>query len=153
MQAAPAKYVYSFSDYEQDVKIFADMINQEKRFTHIIAPYRGGLPLGVALSNKTESPLSIIKYQRYDGVPHGIYDGVSMMHNAGITSNELIVLVDDLVDEGITMIKCVEYLRTMFPMNPIKVYTLFGRKSIDIDAEATYLREHPGRWIHFEPWE
>lgn len=149
MKPDSVKHIYSFSDYSQDIKLLANMINEESRETHIVTPYRGGLPLGVALSNKTDSPLSILEYQRYDGNTKE----VKLMHNANISSNELLILIDDLVDEGITMAKSVEFLRREFPNNPVKVFTIFGKHDIDFPVKSTYLREHPGRWIHFEPWE
>lgn len=155
MNPTQDKHIYTLDDYGRDVQKITDYINRDFKYksTHIVAIYRGGLPLGVALSNKTESPLSILNYQRYDGGVQCTRDEVDIIHNASISSNETLIIVDDLVDEGVTMDKCVEYLRNKFPMNPIQVYTIFGKKDHKQTYESTYLREYPGKWIHFEPWE
>lgn len=144
-----SKHIYTFNEYEQDIKTITEMIQKYNKETHIIAPYRGGLPLGVALSNRTESPLSILDYQRYDGDS----DKVSLIKNANIASNQTLVLVDDLVDEGITIKKCIEFLHENFPNNPIQIITIFGRKDIDFAAPNLYVREKTDGWIQFEPWE
>ena len=62
------KHIYSFNDYSKDINIITEHLKGLYRDIHIVALYRGGLPLGVALSNRTNSPLSILNYyQRYDG--------------------------------------------------------------------------------------
>ena len=115
---------------------------------HLVTPYRGGLPLGVRLSNELDVPLSILNYQRYDGDSKE----VKFMYNAGISSSECIVLVDDIVDEGVTITKSVEFLREQFPMNKILVYTIFGNDK-NHNPSWNYSFTHTGKWITFLPWE
>jgi len=143
------KHIYSFNDYSKDINIITEHLKGLYRDIHIVALYRGGLPLGVALSNRTNSPLSILNYQRYDGKS----DEVEFIKNSDIVSSQLLIVVDDLIDEGITMTKSIEFLQKKFPNNPIEIYTIFGRFQLQFSVKNTYLREHPSRWVHFEPWE
>ena len=146
MPKTPEKHHYTFADYDYDlIKITWKYKSQNN--LHIVAPYRGGLPLGVALSNRLDAPLSILDYQRYDGET----EEVSFMKNAGIEVTHKIILVDDLVDEGITIDKCYEFLSKEYPHNDIEVLTIFGRPGYR--KKYNYMREHPKKWIHFDPWE
>lgn len=117
--------------------------------THIVTLYRGGLPLGVSLSNKLKVPLSILDYQRLDGVDKESQE-VSFIKNANIKEDCTILLVDDIADEGITIRKSIEFLNEHFPKNKIIVYTLIGNKKHNKDWK--YSIENNGNWQVF-PWE
>ena len=137
-------------DFEIAVKDVAEMINDEKIYNdvHVIAPYRGGLPLGVRLSNQCKVPLSILDYQRLDGDS----EIVSFMKNANINSSETLFLVDDIADEGITLNKCLEFLQKEFPGSKIVIYTIFGNNEKH-NPKWKYTFKHEGNWIQFVPWE
>lgn len=144
---SPEKQIYTWSEYIKDIDSFVNILSNEIKPLHIITLYRGGLPLGTVLSNRMTAPLSILKLQRYDSDDKE----VSFMHNAGVTSNESIVLVDDLVDAGVTINKSIQYIRNNFPNNSLRVLTIFGKKDFISDTKIEYLREHEGKWIVFEP--
>lgn len=139
-------HIYTFKDYKEDLERIINILENIKKDIHIIAPYKGGLPLGTAIANYFKAPLSILKMQRYDDND----DTASFIYNANISSSEELILVDDLWDTGETILKCVEFLHQQFPNNSIRVITIFGRS--DHSGKHEYIRDHPCDWIVFEPW-
>jgi len=148
------KVYFEYSDFDYAVGQVAELIKKERDIgyeVHIVTPYRGGLPLGVRLSNQCNVPLSILDYQRLDGTSNES-KVVSMMKNAGIKEDDVIYLVDDIADKGVTINKCLGFLSTEFPRNTLKVYTIFGDKLIH-NPSWKYSFEHNKKWIQFIPWE
>ena len=142
-------YNYYYDQYYNDVATL------KKRFDkitnpHIVAIYRGGLPLGVHLSNTLNCPLSIVKYQSRDGEDHKAewllnLTGDKKLHPKFFP--ELIV-VDDIYDTGETF-RAVLNLPE-FQDNPnYRAIALFGNPNED---GVLYLNEQVYRWIVF-PWE
>jgi hypoxanthine phosphoribosyltransferase len=142
------KVYFESHDFEYAVAEVSTMIERERNKVHLVAPYRGGLPLGVRLSNQCKVPLSILDYQRLDGDS----EEVSVIKNASISSSETIYLVDDIADEGITINKCLEFLSKEFPNNKIVVYSIFGNDEKH-PPKWKYTFKHLGDWIVFIPWE
>lgn len=140
-------YVYDIQDYKDDLDRIENILKKNSKDVHIIAPYKGGLPMGTALANRLDAPLSILKMQRYDGADKE----ASFIYNANISVSEHLVLVDDLWDTGETIIQCVKFLQEQFPNTSIQVITIFGRDEHKLKHD--YLREHPNEWIKFEAWE
>ena len=140
------KLYFEYSDFEESIEDIISKINKKSN-NHLITLYRGGLPLGVRLSNELNLPLSLLDYQRLDGDSLE----VTMMKNANISSDQTLILIDDIADEGITITKSVEYLYKHFPNNPVQVYTIFGSKKHDSKWMYTY--EHNKEWVVFIPWE
>ena len=142
------KVYFDADDFEYAEAEVTTMISREKDDVHLIAPYRGGLPLGVRLSNECNVPLSILDYQRLDGDSKE----VSIMKNVGICSNEILYLVDDIADKGITINKCLEFLIQEFPNNRVIVYSILGNDEIH-PPKWRYTYKHTGDWVVFGPWE
>lgn len=133
-----------------------DLINQNLtgvQKPHIISLYRGSLPIGVQLSNYLNIPLSIIDYQMYDGDTKE----PKLIKNAGITADDLIILIDEICDRGITLKLTEKYIREMFPYNKILIYTIVGSKEhpkhyhYSIEHEVNQFTKEKA-WIIF-PWE
>lgn len=133
-----------------------DIINQNLtgvQKPHIVSLYRGSLPLGVKLSNKLQAPLSIIDYQSYDGKSKK----PELMKNAGITAEDLLVVIDDICDKGDTLRLTEEYIKAWFPYNKILIYTIVGSKEhpkhyhYSIEHEVNQFTREKA-WVVF-PWE
>jgi len=151
MYTEKGKVYFEWEDFEIAVAESDALIKIEQSIgnnVHLVAPYRGGLPLGVRMSNQCKIPLSILDYQRLDGDSKT----VSMMKNAGINDDDVIYLIDDIADEGITINKCLEFLTTEFPHNRIEVYTIFGNANIH-NPSWRYSFRHDGDWVQFIPFE
>ena len=120
---------------------------------HIVSLYRGSLPIGVQLSNSLNAPLSIIDYQTRDGKSKK----PKLLKNAGITASDLLVVIDDICDSGVTFKLTEEYIKSWFPNNQIIFWTVLGSK--EHPEHYKYSIEHPKdetsgekAWIVF-PWE
>ena len=123
-----------------------DLITQNLehgKHPHIVSLYRGSLPLGVKLSNQLQVPLSIIDYQSYDGASKK----PELIKNAGITADDLLILVDDICDKGDTLRVVEEYIRGWFPNNVLLIYTVVG--STKHPSHYNYSIEHENQWIVF----
>lgn len=110
---------------------------------HIISLYRGSLPLGVKLSNQLNASLSIVDYQSYDGKSKK----PELIKNAGITAEDLLVIIDDICDKGETIKLTEEYVKAWFPYNKILIYTIVG--SNKHPERYNYSIEHENRWVVF----
>ena len=139
------KTYFDWDDYE----VFVDIIykNLKDKKVHLVAIYRGGLVLGTHLSNKLNAPLSIIDFQSYDGkTKEPIF-----IKNAGIEDEE-IVIVDDILDTGNTMIKTKQFLENLQNHNKISGYVLYrSDKTNEVDFEVKHVTISDS-WVVF-PWE
>ena len=139
------KIEYSWQDFDKDVETIIKYINKKSnKKKHIVTLYRGGLPLGVTLSNKCNSPLSIIDYQRLDGNsenPKPIF-----IINK-IKDGDHIFLVDDIYDTGKSMNESYKFLSLKYPNSDIEGITLVGSGN-----QFFYTTQHKEDWIKF-PWE
>lgn len=134
---------YPFEEYISDIGKFSEIIEKEN-ISDVVTMYRGGLVLGTHLSNVTNTNLSIIDYQTYDGSSK---EPLLVINK--LTPDSKILIVDDLVDSGRTMKAVVEYLESLGYFN-YKVVTIFG----DLDKSSTweFLKPKPDKWIRFW-WE
>jgi len=59
-------YNYTFEEYESDIKSLRDTLSDIKNI-HLIAMYRGSIPIAVHLSNLLNCEMSIIKLEKLNG--------------------------------------------------------------------------------------
>lgn len=141
------KVRYSYNDYIEDLNQMQPIM---ENIEHIIAIYRGSLPMGVHLSNMYNIPISIIDYQSRDGeteLPYLMKDALSK------TDSSKVLVLDDIYDSGLTMKVVKDYLESYdrwFNITPKFHYmTIYGKEN---PHGVNYLREHTGDWIEFW-WE
>jgi len=123
--------VYPQKIYENDIKHICQIIEYEIQLNdvHLLGLYRGGL-------------------QRYDGDDKEF----ELIYNANITSNQKIFIIDDIIDEGTTLNKTVEYLHKNFPNNKIEAIVLFEstkNKKIKCDITCYHVSDE---WVVFQPF-
>ena len=136
---------YTHDMFEEDVQVFKQAY-RSYGCDHIVTLYRGGLPLGVRLSNELNCPLSIIDYQSYAGKKT---EHMSLIKDDGIKSKDVILLVDDICDSGNTMKKAIDFLHENTKDIKIIPFTIFGSK----DRDCHFCRENSEQWVQFLPWE
>ena len=163
------KILYTDDMFCRDVDWIRRLINsQTEKFEAIIAPYRGGLPLGVKLSHILNLPLGIINYQRLDGVS-GVNGEISLAIEP-IGKDDLgnpikfkeftdsVLLVDEICDTGETMVKAIKYLKELNPNIEIKVICLYASNDGDefvmsqTGVNIMPCRDNKNKWVTF-PWE
>ena len=118
------KLQVTWEEFDDDVSFLKKEILKIDN-PHLVTLVRGGLPLGVSLSNKLGLPLSLIDFQTRDG-KYGVRPKAPrLIKNDGYYINQTFVLIDDIFDLGLTLAKSVDLLRDTFPNCKIKIFTLY----------------------------
>ena len=175
-QPITVKVNYTDSMFRDDIDwIRKYCITEKLKFDAIIAPYRGGMPLGVKLSHILDLPLGVINYQRLDGsqkdkkISLAIEPiGKEIVTNEDGSKSEVpvpfifmkgtVLLVDEICDTGKTMVKTIKYLKLLNPKVNIKVICLYANNDGDeyvisqTGVNITPIRNNENKWIIF-PWE
>ncbi len=136
------KVYYTWKDFEEDVGNIKAVI-EENKITHIVTLYRGGLTLGVKLSNVCKLPLSIVDYQSYDGKSKEPI----VIKDAGIKKEDTILIVDDIIDTG----NSIKNTQEVFKENNVIICSIYGNNKVH-DKKWLYCKEHKNEWVIF-PWE
>lgn len=137
------KLHYSWNEYQTDIEDISKYLTSLDRSIHLVSLYRGSLGMGAHLSNAMDVPLSIIKFQTRDGDDKT----PTFIHKAKIENDDLIVIVDDIYDTGLTLDKTEEYIKSMM-YNDVEKVVLFSNKAM----EGYAANASNGKWVAF-PWE
>lgn len=161
------KKFYNSLEFDYDCLLIKQEIDLEEiKYDCIIAPYRGGLPLGVKLSHILDLPLGVIEFQRLDGRNKNPIRNLSIepvgKDGFSFWTHKKILLVDDICDTGITIEKIYKYLKSIKPNCEIVIITLFGSNDSREHLEKNiknfdsinfkYLNDCSSKWVVF-PWE
>ena len=109
------------------------------KFTHVYGPPRGGLPIAVHLSHHLN-----LEY----------VDNLDILFDDVIT-NANILIVDDIVDTGRTMLDIKFILDNIIEINPTVQYKLMAinyKSRADIKPELFYQEVDNDTWVVY-PWE
>ena len=126
------------------------------KFDRILAIARGGLRPGDALSRLFSVPLDIISASSYRAEA-GTKQGELVISTAiASTQHALagsVLVVDDLVDSGRTLIEIVALLKERYPaMSEIKTACLWGKSCSVVKPDFVALDLADSPWIH-QPFE
>jgi uncharacterized protein len=156
----PDIYV-SWSDYHQKIEQLAAQIYQSGwEFNQIICLARGGLRVGDILSRIYDQPLAILATSSYSGAGKQERGNLIFSEHVTMTTETLgsrILLVDDLVDSGVTLQETIPWLKEYgkTPVEDIRTAVIWYKECsvITPDYYVDYLADNP--WIHqpFEPYE
>ena len=136
-------YSYTFGEYESDVRSLRKTLSEIKNI-HLVAVYRGSIPVVVHLSNVLNCEMSIIRLHASDG-------NVSQIEfvSNNIKENHHLVVMEDIYDTGRTIKSIQSMMEVEYKDHTISYYSLFGKEN---DMGVVYLREKNKKWISF-PWE
>jgi uncharacterized protein len=148
----------SWSDYHQTIERLAVTIHQSGwKFNQIICLAKGGLRVGDTLSRLFDLPLAILSTSSYGGINNQVRGSVTFSHDLTMTTPNLgnhVLLVDDMVDSGITLKKSLIWLdrKYGFYTEEVKTAVLWYKECsvITPDFYVNYLPDNP--WIH-QPFE
>lgn len=155
----PDLYV-SWSDYHQTIEQLAAKVHASGwRFNQIVCIARGGLRVGDLLSRIFKTPLAIIFTQSYTGEAGTERGEITVSRHISMTTRELgdrVLLVDDLVDSGVTLDVVKRHLLEHYPaVKEIRTAVLWYKacSAVAPDYHVKYLADNP--WIHqpFEPYD
>ena len=146
----------TWSEYHHKIENLAVKIHESNwQFDHIVCLAKGGLRVGDILCRIYDKPLAILSTASYGG-KNNQERGVIKFSEHLTTIKPLgkrILLVDDLVDSGISLAESIHWLRK-YAKNMIDLRTAviwYKGTSIEIpDYYVDYLPDNP--WIH-QPFE
>jgi hypoxanthine phosphoribosyltransferase len=152
----------SWSEYYQKIEQLAAKVYESRwEFNQIVCLARGGLRVGDILSRIFDQPLAILSTSSYRGSGGKtarstiVFSQDLTMTTANLGSH--ILLVDDLVDSGVSLQKTLIWLdrKYGFYIEEIRSAVLWYKacSKIKPDYYVDYLAENP--WIHqpFEKYE
>ena len=142
------KVYYSYDECLKDCKI---LIPQIKKYNPdaIVAIARGGLVLGHLLSEALETrEIYSLNSIHYDGTTK--LNTFEIFNIPDLSRKHKIVLVDDIVDSGESMVEILKILKEKYPHCEFKIATVYYKSSALIQPDFT-VREAKS-WIEFF-WE
>lgn len=153
----PDIYV-SWSEYHQKIEQLAVKIYQSNwQFNQIICLARGGLRVGDILSRIYKQPLAILATTSYGGAMQQTRGNLTIAQNLTMTSTSLgshILLVDDLVDSGVTLRQTIPWLKQHCGdrIQEIRTAVIWYKACSEVvpDYYVDYFADSP--WIH-QPFE
>lgn len=155
----------TWSEYHHKIEKLAVKIYKSNwQFDHIVCLAKGGLRVGDILCRLYDKPLAILSAASYEGEKNQergeikFSQHLSTIYPLADHSQEIaglsILLVDDLVDSGISLRESVNWLKTRYAKNILEIRTAviwYKNTTIEIpDYYVDYLPDNP--WIH-QPFE
>ena len=147
----------SWDVYHQAIEQLAKQVHaSEWEFDHILCLARGGLRPGDIFSRLFKRPLAILSTSSYRedyGMQRGTLDIAPHITTTHHPIQGRVLLMDDLVDSGITLQQVQQYLIAHYPaITKLKTAVIWFKSSsvITPDYYHQYLENHT--WIH-QPFE
>ena len=147
----------SWDEYHHAIEALALMVHESGwRFDHVLCLARGGMRPGDIFSRIFDVPLAILStssYREEEGTVRGSLDIAKYITMTRGALSGRVLLVDDLVDSGVTLEQVQTHLRTNFPaVTEVKSAVIWCKacSSVRPDFSLKYLESNP--WIH-QPFE
>ncbi len=151
----------SWEEYHTKIEQLAAQIYRSQwEFDQILCLARGGLRIGDLLSRIYDKPLAILSTSSYGGKDFQERGNLTIANNITMTTATLgkrILLVDDLVDSGVTLARILEWLKQHeeFAITEVRSAVLWFKECsiAKPDYYVDFLAGNP--WIHqpFEKYE
>ena len=137
---------YSYDEFAVDTKKMAKQIKDEFDPEVILAVARGGLTLGhslaVALNNRNLFTLNSIHYEDTNKL-----DTINIFNVPDLSKYTKILLVDDIIDSGESMVEIKRELLKRYSNLDIKIATVFYKEKALLLPEFKVKEAHD--WIEF----
>lgn len=150
----------SWEEYHRSIERLAVLVRDSAwEFNQIVCIARGGMRVGDVLSRIFKLPLAIISTHSYEGDAGTVRGDITVAKYMTMTTPSLgdrVLVVDDLVDSGVTLDVVKKHLLIEFPMiKDIRTAVLWYKAVSKYvpDYYVEYLGDSP--WIHqpFEPYD
>ena len=137
---------YSYDEFAVDAKKMAKQIKDEFDPEVILAVARGGLTLGhslaVALKNRNLFTLNSIHYEDTNKL-----DTIQIFNVPDLSRYTKILLVDDIIDSGESMVEIKRELLKRYQNLDIKIATVFYKEKALLLPEFKVKEAHD--WVEF----
>ena len=147
----------SWDEYHRKIEQLALLIYESGwQFDRILCLARGGVRPGDILSRIFNVPLAVLSTSSYRddaGTVQGDLDIAMHITQTGGSLAGRLLVVDDLLDSGVTVEKVVLHVKTQFPaVSEIRVGAIWQKacSRVTPDFVVEYLETNP--WIH-QPFE
>lgn len=158
MNVSSEKHLWvSWDEYHKEIVELARMVHDSGwEFDQVLCLARGGVRPGDVLSRIFDVPLAILStssYREEAGTVQGMLDIAKHITMTKGTLAGRILLVDDLVDSGVTLQKVQSHLKENFPaVTEVRSAVIWCKacSSVRPDYFLQYLEHNP--WIH-QPFE
>ncbi|EAI3905448.1 phosphoribosyltransferase [Campylobacter lari] len=139
-------YYYAYGEFQKEIIPFTRKIKEEFNPDVLLAIARGGMTLGHFLAegmgNRNLFSLNSIHYEDTQKL-----DTIKIFNIPDLSSYKKVLLVDDIIDSGETMIEIKRVLSQKFPHLELKVASVFYKTSALLIPEF-YIKEAK-EWIDF----
>ncbi|NLY03807.1 MAG: phosphoribosyltransferase [Campylobacter sp.] len=137
---------YSYGEFEKDVKEISKIVADRYSPDALVAIARGGLTLGhfmaIALKSRNLFTLNSIHYNDEQKL-----DTIDIFNVPNLSKYRKILLIDDIVDSGESMVEILRVLREKYPKAEFKVATIFYKPHALVIPDFTI--KEATDWIEF----
>lgn len=137
---------YTYDEFARDVRVMARQIRDEFAPDAILAVARGGMTLGhslaVALNNRNLFSLNSIHYENTNKL-----DTIDIFNIPDLSGVSKVLLVDDIVDSGESMVAIKAELLRLYPELEIKIATVFYKNTALLLPE--FRVKEATEWVEF----
>ncbi len=141
----------SWDEYHRMIEQLALQIYESNyRFDSILCLARGGLRVGDVISRIYDRPLAILaarSYREAAGTQQGELDIAEFITKTGAEIEGKLLLVDDLVDSGVTLTRVVEHVKRRFA-----AVTELRSAVLWVKAIATFRPDYCVQFLPASPW-
>ena len=138
------KIYYPYEEYIQDLKILIDKIDQP--FDAILGIARGGLSMAQMLGEYYDlREVYTINTIGYEDTKKK--DSVEVFNIPDLKSAKRVLIVDDIVDSGDTLIEVLAVLNDKYPNITFLTASIFYKKTACM--KPTWYVKEPAEWVEF----
>lgn len=136
---------YSYDEFKSDVNLLAKEIKKYEPDV-ILAVARGGMTLGHFLAEALEMrdlySINSIHYEETRKL-----DTIDIFNIPDLTKKKKVVIVDDIIDSGETMIEIKKVLSNKFPHLDLKVASIYYKEKALLRPD--FMAREATEWIEF----
>jgi xanthine phosphoribosyltransferase len=138
------KTYYPYQEFRQDLKILTQKIDQT--FDTLIPISRGGLCMGQMLGEyydiREVYAINTIGYDETEKL-----DEVKVFHVPDLSKAQKVLVVDDIVDSGDTLVEVLTVLEEKYPQLEFVTASIFYKPTAIM--EPTWWVKEPQGWVEF----
>lgn len=142
--------IISWEDFERDTRALADVLRKKGNWRALVAVARGGLVpaslIAQELKIRVIETLSVASYEERERGMASVLKGLSRTFAESYPNGQGVLVVDDLVDTGLTA-------RVVRELMPEAHHAVVYAKPDGLPLADTYYKQVPqNTWLIF-PWE
>ncbi len=140
----PKHIYYPYDEFREDLKILIEKI--DKPFDAILGIARGGLAMAQMLGEYYDlREVYTINTIGYDDTEKK--DSVEVFNIPDLKSAKKVLIVDDIVDSGDTLVEVINVLNEKYPTITVLTASIFYKKTAK--TTPTWYVKEPKGWIDF----